>query len=471
MEEALCVVCHMSAKVHCYCTNPPTVLCSTCYPSHVQLKPGNLHLSSPYEEQVLAKRVSDVEMCFCGNSTQKSCRFCRFSIENKRRKIADSPSSEDLTYASNKLIEELQKNLSKLIQVRSCLASTRENIFASLEKVFASALEKIKNLEDVIRQLSEEIFQAQQTSSIDESIYAHWLIKDLINSRRIGNSDFCMFDWEVNEFPVIEALDQLCKIRVHSLPSPSLCYFKPDSNFCLSYNVNSSVVSKNTISLSEQFRPGAVWCQIADQKYFYCGGERRGISNQAYFIYSNEGTVHVMPSMNTTRAYHGIIYFERNVYVFGGVSSGGRVKSCEKYDFERSQWMFLPSMLEARSHFTPCASASKIFIVGGCGSSLVECFDPVEISFTKLPFSLPFQNYWTLSAHCNNDIIVFQGNTVFTIHLITGLTSKFLLEVSGGWWSETPVYSIKDTFLFFRKKSVFAFDYKFNTIKEKALLN
>ena len=471
---ALCSVCHQEAKVSCYCSGLATLLCSNCYLIHAQNKPGFLHLANPIEPSHHSKRVPDEPMCFCGNSTQKSCRFCRLSIGDKRRKLGDDPVVNDgeMHNAVKAITEEMRKNLAKLAEFKACLSVTRSNFLLKIEEVFARAMEKIEVLELTINQIQEDISLASDSNALDESIYAHWLIKDFISSQGIDRgSDLSLFSWEINQSQVINSLDSFCTLDVNSLPSPSLCYFKPGSNTCFTYSISSSTMAKTLIRTSDQFRNGAVWCQLADQKYFYCGGELRGVSNQAALIYTKEGSLHPMPSMNATRAYHGIIYLNRAVYVFGGHSPSGRLKSCEKYDFERSQWMYLPSMTEARSHFTPCTSQAKIYIVGGCGASLIECFDPVEMCFTKINVTLPFQNYWTMTAFHNNELIIFQGNTVLTVNLTSLQSSRFHVQNSGGWWSETPVYTFKDTMLFFKKKSVIAFEYKVNCIKETAVFN
>ena len=295
------------------------------------------------------------------------------------------------------------------------------------------------------------------------------IIKDFINSPRLNtNYQLPLFDYKISLDPVLKSLELLCEVEFNTLPSPSLTYFKPKSKVFCTYNLNSNSLSKSELHMPEAFRVGAVWCQIADRKYFYCGGENRGFSNLSALIYPNDGKILTMPSMNATRSFHGIIYFDKTVYVFGGNSASGRLKSCEKFDFERSQWIYLPNMTQARSNFTVCANKFKIFLVGGCGANTIESFDPVEQLFSKINLSLPYPSYWTMGGCINENLIIFQGNIILNANVVNCTSSRFVVENSGGWWSEMPIYHFRENFYFFKKNTLVAYDTKLQIVKEIA---
>lgn len=458
----VCSLCKQAGTTICYCKKAPSVFCSSCYNQHKNQDSQSLHMANYIENPNLPKRAPEYDMCFCGSSTQGSCKFCRFSIGDKRRRLHDSHSvvQDQINEMSNKICDEMTRNLTKVEQFKKLLIETRQKVQSQLEYVLQKISVKIADLEQMIQDIAFEAESARTAEYLDESKYAQRLIKDYINSPRMNTSfQLELFDYQINLDIVLDSINNFCLFEKRSLPSPSLSYFKPKSNICVTCSLGRHETLKSEINCAENFKAGAAWCTIAEQKYFYCGGEGKGISNQVLLILANEGSAFAMPSMNASRSYHAILYYEKSVYVFGGISPVGRLKSVEKYDFERSQWLYLPSMLQPRSHFTATSCNKFIYVAGGCGSSTIEKFNPIEQLFTKVPVSLPFPSYWTLTASSGDSILIFQGNICMSIDTRTpSQYLKFNVENTGGWWSEMPAFAINNTLYFFKKNTIACLD-------------
>lgn len=469
-----CSVCNHTGKFICYCKVSPAVFCGSCYSIHITERPDLLHLSNPVEIGTWPKRAPELEMCFCGNSSQKSCKFCKLSLENKRRRVSTNEDFQinEAIYVSEKINEEMKKNIEKLLEFKHSLFVAKENLIGKVHEVFNKITEKVELLEITIKQITDGVQFAEINDLIDDSVYAHWLIKDLINSPKLNSGlNLSLFDYKFNLESTFASLENFCDIKFNSLPSPSISYFKPKTKLCYTYSLNTGTLSNLIINTLESFRVGAAWCQIADQKYLYTGGENKGISNQTALINIKEGNIYALSNMNTARSFHGTIYLNKNVYVFGGNSSSGRLKSCEKYNFERSQWECLPNMQQARSNFTPCVYKNKIYIAGGSGANFVECFDTSEVVFNKVPITLPYPSYWTMAACVGDDLILFQGNTIINVNLINNQSSRLTVENSGGWSSEIPVYYFKESMYFLKKNAIISYNTKLHLLNEIAIIS
>lgn len=473
MENSACFTCRNSANLVCHCKIAPVLYCYHCFQIHSSSSPQILHLTSSIDSAFFAKRIPSGEICICGSSSE-SCMFCRYSLENKKRRLFDSKEyyNKDLFTISDQILQEMNKNSAKIIQFKNELQGVADRIVKATQSWVSSCLSKVAEIEFKIEEIVKGIQLLKLTNVYDESNYIHWYIKDLINSpESLQNIAFDLFDFKFRDAGFEEYFSNLCEVSVKRLVSPSLCYFHPGTNKCTLLNLSSKTNSMTQINTFKTFYRGASWCKVYDQKYFYCGGEDKTISDKASLINPFEGSHIDLPSMFYTRSYHSVIYYNQSIYVFGGHSTTGRINSCEKYVFERNEWIKLPKMIQARSHFTATLLKENIFIAGGCGSNIIEKFSPSESLFTKLMISLPHQSYWTMTCSNHDNILVFQGTSLlsFPPEAIKGSLSKIVNN--GGWWSEITPVKYNSSFYFFRKNLFLSFNPDTNEFTEESTIS
>ena len=471
MENSACFVCRNTAKLICHCKIAPVLFCFHCFQVHSANSPQTLHLTSSIDSEFSAKRNPSGDICMCGSSSMESCMFCKYSLENKKRRLFDSKEyyQKDLFTISDQILLQMTKNLVKVAQFKTELHSIADNIIKKTQSWLNTYLANISEIEQKIEQITKGVQSLKLTQAYDESNYIHWYIKDLIDSpESLQNISLDLFDYKflVSDFESLYT--NMCSLTAKQLISPSLCYFHPGSNKCTVFNLSSNTQSEVQVRNVKNFHRGASWCKVYDQKYFYCGGEDKKISDSAWLINPFESSFVELPNMIFPRSYHSVVYFNQNLFVFGGHSLTGRLNACEKYSFERAEWVKLPKMLQARSHFTACLFRDKIYIAGGCGSSTIEKFCPYDSKFAKIMINLPHQSYWTMACSNSEKILIFQGTTLLTFSPEdTSKLNIFKIVNNGGWWSELTPTKFNSSYFFFRKNLFISFNQETNQFKEE----
>lgn len=105
-------------------------------------------------------------------------------------------------------------------------------------------------------------------------------------------------------------------------------------------------------------------------------------SGSCHLFNYNNNTLIKKASMNhSTRKDFGLIYFNRNLFVCGGVVKGQITNSCERYDTRKDEWMSIAPMGRAVKHPALCLFANRyIFRFFGINSygiidQTIERFD------------------------------------------------------------------------------------------------
>lgn len=471
MENSACFVCKNTAKLICHCKIAPALFCFHCFQIHTANSPQTLHLTSSIDSEFSAKRNPSGDICMCGTSSIENCMFCKYSQENKKRRLFENKEyyHKDIFTISDQILLQMSKNLVKVAQFKTEIHNIADNIIKKTQSWLNTYLANISEIEQKIEQITKGVQSLKSTEIYDESNYIHWYIKDLVNSpESLQNISLDLFDYKFTASNFESFFSNMCSLTLKQLISPSLCYFHPGSNKCTVFNLSSNTQSEIQINNVKHFNRGASWCKVYDQKYFYCGGEENKISDSAMLINPFESICVELPNMIFPRSYHSVVYFHQNLYVFGGHSLTGRLNACEKYSFERAEWVKLPKMLQARSHFTACLFKDKIYIAGGCGSSIIEKFCPYDSMFTKLMINLPHQNYWTMACSNSEKILIFQGTTLITFSPEdTAKPSILKIVNNGGWWSELTPIKFNSFYFFFRKNLFISFNQESSQFKEE----
>lgn len=84
----------------------------------------------------------------------------------------------------------------------------------------------------------------------------------------------------------------------------------------------------------------------------------------------------------------GTTALRRNVLLTLDCNCHKDLRTCEMLNLSGRKWKALPSMLEARSDFNPCAFRGFVYLCG-LSSYVIEAFDPELCVFLELSVRLP----------------------------------------------------------------------------------
>lgn len=127
----------------------------------------------------------------------------------------------------------------------------------------------------------------------------------------------------------------------------------------------------------------SLYAVVHQRRVFASGGR----SHSAYLVHG-DGQVEVCPSMNWKHSVGGIVVWQSAICLFG---SDQRGVECERMSLSLSHWTQLPSMNQARSHFSPTVWCSAVYLCGGLGNDTVEVFNSVsfQLLYLRLPSKKP----------------------------------------------------------------------------------
>ena len=140
--------------------------------------------------------------------------------------------------------------------------------------------------------------------------------------------------------------------------------------------------------------------------FFVCGG-RKSTHSYQISLKSVKSTVIRHPNLLQTRTFHSAIFITPDIYVFGGEHKTV-LKSAEKYRFSDRIWSFLPEMHSNRCSFNAVYWEKRVFLCGGI-STTCETYDPEKNQFSLLKFRLSESN-WTTTFVFEGKMVVLVGN-------------------------------------------------------------
>ena len=172
---------------------------------------------------------------------------------------------------------------------------------------------------------------------------------------------------------------------------------------------------------------------MQDERIFACGGTWHA---NAYLVDAWDGTVHNLPSMQSARAWHGLVYFNGEMMVFGGAySSQMTLAACEGYNLTDGRWNQFGPMSSPRAGINPCELGSNIYVAGG-GCNSIERYNTRGQMFELLNATLPGTK-WCMCLRSGASLLVL-GNGSITKYDIQGKDCTQVESATGlfqSWYS------------------------------------
>lgn len=160
------------------------------------------------------------------------------------------------------------------------------------------------------------------------------------------------------------------------------------------------------------------WVLISDSRVFVCGGAERIIGQIEYFrsayLIDLEGNITKIEAMKQARAFHGVIFLQNSVYVFGGKGPAcvpylSLLASSEVYEVGKG-WRDVQSMYKGRCCFNPCLYRRQVYLCG-FGSERMESYSVLSNTVDLLPYILPEAHPCCLIVH-HNSLFIHSANYV-----------------------------------------------------------
>lgn len=184
-------------------------------------------------------------------------------------------------------------------------------------------------------------------------------------------------------------------------------FFRPGQLNKVSLDQSTAVSAVSLIG-ANNINADTVCYLMQDERLFACGGTWHA---SVYLVDAWDGTVHNLPDMSSARAWHGLVYFNGEMMVFGGAySSQSPLASCESYNLIQGRWSQFGPMSTPRAGINPCELGLSIYVAGG-GSSSVERYDTRARVFELLSVALPGSK-WSMCLRAGTSLLVLGSGSV-----------------------------------------------------------
>lgn len=200
------------------------------------------------------------------------------------------------------------------------------------------------------------------------------------------------------------------KVLFSQLISRSLYYFLPNTNRIVWFNPEASTFSDIHIP-DRMFLKDSAWSLCEGHKIMNTGGYEFQVKDSA-FMYDLENKIEIkVPSLPNRRCKHAQVSLGNFVYVIGGISKKGSLKSVDKFNLETGKWRKAGNMSHTREYPGACGHDGKIYIVGGIGVNSIEIYNPLSKKFNLLHLRMPAPGRCCLFSY-DDYIIILRADTL-----------------------------------------------------------
>ena len=168
------------------------------------------------------------------------------------------------------------------------------------------------------------------------------------------------------------------------------------------YDVQRREVVQMHLSLS--FSYGSVYCFPSPQRLM-CIGSFPDMQC-AFLIALSTGEVERIAPLREYRIAPGILPYQGNVYLFGGLNKE-RTKSCEMRGKGTGKWRVLPEMACQRANFSPCLYGQEVILLSvHAVSPILELFHIIKETFQAVSLAIPVTKPTFACQFIQNDDLI-----------------------------------------------------------------
>jgi hypothetical protein len=405
-EQRLCMCGLKSPELVCVCEQKITLLCQVCCDVHIRLSSLPIH---PFEPISMLNAIDPAD----GSAILKFLR--------RKEKI------DCLHFGALKLIHRIK--LFKAQVDRIAISPEEKAVLYGKAEFIKSKYQKIVDELDEIRYSRRNDI----SSNANELLLA-------IKRKRPDT--------------VSKELEISLRLRVHSapnkisnVPSASISYNLSDFSKIL-YSIDTSgnlwdceafSMVKRSHPLPEDLKGFNIppsCCTLPSEFAFFSGGQKYGAIPSAGIINLNKLNVRKVADMHVPRYDHTLVYFEGDIYAFGGNDGSRILTSVEVYSLKTNTWRLISDMPSPRTKFAPCIVNDEIWLAGGIGTTSIDIYNTTDATYRMLNNPPVLEDASTLISNIGDKLIIIQAGTVHYYYPDTEIT-----EVAGNINDSTPVTS------------------------------
>lgn len=369
-------------EIVCICENKFTALCSVCCEAHISQSSLSIH---PFEPIEILDHYENKE----------SKGILKFLIRKER--------IEHLKFAVIRIIHRI--DLFKIqVQITRLPHEKKSELYTKADFIKSKYEKLVQEFNDI------GYYKKSLLSSN---------AKELLISIKRKSPEIVTKELEIS-----------LRLRSHSGPS----MISPELSASITYNLSDFTKTIYTIDTSgnlwefdaynllkrshilpDEFKeyttsPGV--CTLPSEFAFFSGGQKQDVSTSCGIVRVGKNTVQKLNDMNVPRFDHCLVYFEGDIYAFGGNNGNSILKSVEAYSLKDGVWRTVCDMPNPRSKFAACIIDDKIWLAGGIGTTEIDIFDTTRQTYSRLNNPVPLHDGSTLISNLGDKYIIIQSGVV-----------------------------------------------------------
>lgn len=381
-EQRVCMCGLKSPEIVCVCEQKISALCQVCCDVHIRLSTLPIH---PFEPIDMLNAIDP-------NDATAILKFLR-----RKEKI------DCLHFGALKLIHRI-----KLFKAQVDKISINPEVKADLYR-------KAEFIKSKYEKIVDELDEIRYSRRTDISSSANELLLAIKRKR---------------PDTVSKELEISLRLRVHSapnkisnVPSASISYNLSEFAKVL-YSIDTSgnlwdceaySMVKRSHPLSEDLKGFNIppsCCTLPSEFAFFSGGHKHGAIPSTGIINLNKLTVRKLADMHVPRYDHTLVYFEGDIYAFGGNDGTSMLTSVEVYSLKTNTWKLIGNMPNPRSKFAPCIVNDEIWLAGGIGTTSIDIYNTTDGTYRRLNNPPSLEDASTLISNIGDKFILIQAGTV-----------------------------------------------------------
>lgn len=232
------------------------------------------------------------------------------------------------------------------------------------------------------------------------SVQAH--ISSLCKRRPRTCSSALVFLWLCSLLPAFHLLPLPLLRRITQLFRHFQCY-QVRGNLLISHDLTAAVVT--AVHLPLPVRTGGQYCQVSKRTVLTLGG--LPCERKVWSIDIPSYTTKEVQDMLTGRSHFGVGFYQKVVYVFGGLEGGRPLAACEQLLRNPVQWTALPFLpFTCPYRFSVCLYQGQFYLPVCNQSPFLSIFTPRSLSFRQISLAIPVLQGNSTAFIVHNDLVV-----------------------------------------------------------------
>lgn len=404
-----CRNCSDAALMICLCDTVKNRFCKECLPQHLMKATEKAHTLLPLQAFPFIQTKAEEKKFF------------------ERMRTLD----ELISRVAHRLDRLVTTKEEGLLQMQLAAEELKRLVDEEIGKKCEELKERSELREVELKQLRSQLEKLRYARDYDMQSMSAQLIKDRQLAEQLLLDPL---DFSLNTEPIMHQIPQIASFYFREVQqvNKNLSYYDSADQKLIVFTPEEERFK--SIDISASIQRAASMCLIPDGSLFISGGRSKDSSSIQAGILDPSYNYYTVEDMKSPRDSAALVYYEKEVYTFGGWDSAKQtqITECEKFHLERKEWNEISKMECARSCLTGVVSGDMIYLAG-YGSSAIVKYDPSTDSYIELNISLPMNAPARLLV-TEDGLINVQADQLIYIKLETESITKQVAVPFRNWW-------------------------------------